>query len=288
VTVTPGTATNVVGQPHTFTVHVNVIGPDSTTAAPDGTTVTWGFTPSGLGTVDTAATTCNAPGTAGGTCNIVFNNNTAGTGTLTVTAVTVVFNGEPHTEHFTAGGLIAPPAPATKTWNNFRVTVTPPTATNTVGEPHTFTVLVEKDTGSGFAPLPNAPVALSSAGTAVVNPPIPSSCTTDANGECRITTTSNAPGSLTLTATYEAASDSPAGPVAFTGSGDKQWVPGPPPPVTPPAVAPTPPAVVPPSHPGVLPFTGSAAGLIAFGAFLVLVGFLLTTVIRRRRAHRAI
>src|SRR4029077_10831771 len=67
VSVTPPTATNLVGQTHTFTVHVNVIGADGTTTpqpAPDGSTVTWTF--NGPGIVAAGATTCNAVGTVAG------------------------------------------------------------------------------------------------------------------------------------------------------------------------------------------------------------------------------
>jgi uncharacterized repeat protein (TIGR01451 family) len=110
-------------------------------------------------------------------------------------------------------------------WSDYRVTVTPATATNFVDEPHTFTVLVERDTGAGLLPLADAPVSLSSSGTAVPNPPIPTSCTTDSNGECKITTTSSVPGTLTIIATYDAASDAGAA-VPFRGSAEKEWQPG--------------------------------------------------------------
>ena len=42
------------------------------------------------------------------------------------------------------------PGPATKTWVDARIAIAP-NATNEVGQPHTFTVTLEKDTGDGPA-----------------------------------------------------------------------------------------------------------------------------------------
>jgi len=284
VTVTPGTATNVAGQDHTFTVHVNVLGLNGPQPAPDGSTATWTF--DGPGTT-APGTTCTNPGTTSGTCNITLaNNQTAGTGTLTITSVTFTVNGQELTAHLTAAGSPPPPT-ATKTWINYRITVSPAIATNIVGQPHTFTVLVERDMGTGFEPLADAPVSLSATGTAVptLNPPIPSTCTTDAAGECKITTTSGTPGTIILTATYDAASD--AGPVSFTGTGQKTWDPAGNV-VGPEAQAPVPPAVIPPPapSPGLLPRTGAGMLVLLLAVLCLLAGTVLT-VVRRRRAHRS-
>jgi hypothetical protein len=226
VSVTPPSSSNVVGQSHTFTVHVNVIGADGTTTpqpAPDGTTVASTFSRPG-----TPASTCTTPGTIGGTCTVtVTNSGTAGTGTLTINSVTFIANGEPFTVDLDVAGpgqSTPPPITASKLWSDYRVTVTPATATNFVDEPHTFTVLVVRDEGEGFEPLPGAHVVLSSSGTAVPDPPIPDFCTTNSAGECEIETTSSTPGTLSITATYDAASD--AGAMQFSGSAAKEWQPG--------------------------------------------------------------
>ena len=79
VTVTPPSATNLVGEPHTFTVSVNLLGADGTpTPVPaQGATVTWSFT--GPGVLDAGATTCDDVGTtAAGTCEIVFTQHRGG------------------------------------------------------------------------------------------------------------------------------------------------------------------------------------------------------------------
>jgi fimbrial isopeptide formation D2 family protein len=226
VSVAPPTATNVAGQSHTFTVHVNLLGADGTTTprpAPEGTTLAWTFV--GPGVDDPAGTTCATPGTSAGTCTITLaNSGTAGSGTLTIDSVSFVANGRPFTVDLSAPGpgqATPPPITASKSWSNYRVTVTPATATNFVTESHTFTVLVERDTGTGFLPLPDVPVTLTATGTAVPDPPIPTSCTTDTAGRCEITTSSAVPGTLTITATYVAASD--AGAVPFSGSAQKEW-----------------------------------------------------------------
>jgi uncharacterized repeat protein (TIGR01451 family)/LPXTG-motif cell wall-anchored protein len=143
--------------------------------------------------------------------------------------VTFVANGQQFTVHLTASGpgqATPPPITASKSWINFRVTVSPATATNFVDEPHTFTVLVERDTGAGagFQPLAGAPVSLSSTFTGTPAPAVQPSCTTDSAGQCEIMVTSSVPGTLTLTAAYDAASD--AGAVPFEGSAQKEWQPG--------------------------------------------------------------
>ena len=56
VTVTPPSETNLIGEPHTFTVGVDVLGADGTPTplpAADGATVTWTF--DGPGVLDAAS-----------------------------------------------------------------------------------------------------------------------------------------------------------------------------------------------------------------------------------------
>jgi hypothetical protein len=82
-----------------------------------------------------------------------------------------------------------------------------PNATNAVGQPHTFTVTVQKDTGSGFvaAQGEHVDVTLTDSNGAVHTAPT-GTCTgaganTDASGECTITFTSNSAGQVTGHAT---------------------------------------------------------------------------------------
>ncbi len=143
-------ATNLVGVPHTFTATVQQTGVANPTeadwtAVPVGTTLTASTT--GPGTLDPAST-CLTPGTAiGGTCQFVVHDAGPGTLTLNVTAIgATTVDGVP----FTNIGLSAP-ATATKTWVSASVTVTPPSATNLAGDPHTFTVHVDVAGADGTA-----------------------------------------------------------------------------------------------------------------------------------------
>ena len=49
--------------------------------------------------------------------------------------------------------------PATKVWVAARISIAP-NATNEIGQPHTFTVTLEKDSGTGFGPAANEHVAV--------------------------------------------------------------------------------------------------------------------------------
>jgi hypothetical protein len=78
------------------------------------------------------------------------------------------------------------------------ITIAPNTATNVVGAPHTFTVTVSEDSGSGFQPVANAPVTvtLTSSNGATPSPGGPFSGITDANGQFQVTFTSATPGQV--------------------------------------------------------------------------------------------
>jgi hypothetical protein len=78
-----------------------------------------------------------------------------------------------------------------------------PNATNEVGQPHTFTVTLQKDTGSGFVPAAgeHVDVTLTDSNGAFHTAPT-GTCTnagpnTDAAGQCTITFTSNSAGKVT-------------------------------------------------------------------------------------------
>ena len=51
----------------------------------------------------------------------------------------------------TTNGTGANSGTASKVWVNARISIAP-NATNEIGQPHTFTVTLEKDSGSGFGP----------------------------------------------------------------------------------------------------------------------------------------
>ena len=127
-------ATNLVGVPHTFTATVEQSADGTTwSPVPDGTTLT--ATTSGVGAIDTAASTCATGGTSGGTCTyVVTDADRPGTLTLTVTAIAgTTVDGLP------VADLVVPPVATAKTWLTYLVMVSP-SATNAVSAAHVFTI----------------------------------------------------------------------------------------------------------------------------------------------------
>src|SRR5262249_7389462 len=81
IQISPLTATNEVGTPHTFTAHVNVnTGTGGYVSAPDGTTITFSIT-NGPGSFVGGVNTCT---TAGGTgsCSVQVVSSTPGVTTI--------------------------------------------------------------------------------------------------------------------------------------------------------------------------------------------------------------
>jgi hypothetical protein len=199
VQITPPTATNRVGTDHVLTGHVNVN--DGSGAgfvnAPAGTTITFALT--GAGAFD-GPSTCTTSGTTG-SCTVQIKSTA--TGSSTVTASTTVTVGGVALTRTTGDGLAGDGAPAQKTWVNAKIAIAP-SATNAIGQPHTFTVTLSKDTGTGtFVPAPgeHVSVTLTDANGASHTAPT-GTCTnagpnTDANGQCTITFTSGSAGTVT-------------------------------------------------------------------------------------------
>src|SRR5262249_47883115 len=93
--------------------------------------------------------------------------------------------------------------PASKIWLNARISIAP-SATNEIGVAHTFTVTLQKDSGSGFGPAAGEHVDVTltpSNGATLPNPTTArgtnASENTDANGQCTITFTSPRAGKVT-------------------------------------------------------------------------------------------
>jgi len=201
IQITPS-ATNRVGAPHTFTAHVNVNPGTGFVNAPDGTTITFTNDNSGPGTPNPPTSCVTAAGS--GSCTTTITSSV--TGSETVSAhTTVTVGGVALTRH--TNGTGANSGPATKTWVNARISIAP-NATNAVGQPHTFTVTLQKDNGTGTfvaASGEHVTVTLTDAGGAVHTAPT-GTCTaaganTDANGQCTITFSSNSAGTVTGHAT---------------------------------------------------------------------------------------
>src|SRR6185369_2333650 len=87
---------------------------------------------------------------------------------------------------------------AVKTFVDARIHITP-TATNRVGQPHTFTAHLEKNLGSGWvdAAGETVTITLTNGGAAGATPSGPFTGTTNANGLFAATFTSATPGTVT-------------------------------------------------------------------------------------------
>ena len=155
-------AINLVGDPHTFDVDVEVNDGTGWTDVPDGTTLTWTWF--GHGSVDTEESTCGTDGTVEGTCQVVVNSGTPGSGTLTITGIDAVdvVVGDQVVANFTRSDFDDLDAfdgdTATKTWIDYDVAVSGD-AVNPLGEGHTFLVSVTYDAGDGPTPAVGATVS---------------------------------------------------------------------------------------------------------------------------------
>ncbi len=199
-------ATNAVGQPHTFTVTLSKDTGTGAFVAAAGEHVDFTLTDSnGANSVlDAAASTCDDAGPntdAAGQCTIVFTSNSAGTVTAHASSTLSVAGSAQFT--VATDGNAPNSGDVVKTFVNAKIDIAP-SATNEVGQPHTFTVTLWKDTGRGtFVPAADehVTVTLTDSGGAVHGAPTGSCTTAGANtnaaGQCTITFTSNAAGKVT-------------------------------------------------------------------------------------------
>jgi hypothetical protein len=219
---------NDVGDPHTFTVDVNTTIAGQPTPAPDGTIVDVTLTHSNAAgnPVTPTTDTCANPGTVGGTCEVTFSSNVAGT--ITGHAEADVDVGDT-TIHVETGGTGNNPD-AFKVFVDGRVSITP-SDVNGIGEPHTFVVDADQNTGSGFvaATNGNVDVTLTDAAGAVnqidaaastCDDNQPSGDNLDANGQCTITFTSNTTGTVTGHATVSMNLTTSEGPITIVRETD--------------------------------------------------------------------
>ena len=199
-------ATNRVGQPHTFTVSVLQDAGQGAgfVAPPDGTIVTVTLTDSAGASHTTSTDTCAGTGTVSGVCTITFSSATAGKVTghasVSLTVGGVTFTRATDGTHGSSNDVV-------KTYVNAKISIVA-SATNAVGAPHTFTVTLMKDTGTGTfvaASGEHVTVTLTDANGASHTTPT-GTCTnaganTDVNGQCTITFNSNSAGTVTGHAT---------------------------------------------------------------------------------------
>ena len=247
VTVTPPTAENLVDTNHTFTVTVEVDRGSGFAPLPDATPT---VTRSGVGSI--TSNTCPAGTDANGTCAVTIRS--AAAGNTTVEAEYVGTAGDSDSATYSDSG--------SKTWLDYRLSVDPREATNSINDPHTFIATLEVDRGSGFGPATGETLDVNAAGvgaiiTIDVSGPAAGTCTTDAAGTCRITVNSSTGGALTITVSYSAQVGDTADTMSALGT--KSWI------------------------GGGIPDTGSETGpILRTAAGLMLAGLLLLLVSMRR------
>jgi hypothetical protein len=222
VTLTPPRAENLTGSSHTLGVLVEQSIDGGVTYGPAaGAQPAVTVTP---GTTTVSANSCANPGAdATGRCSVTITSTATG-----LTTVTASYRGS-----VASGEADLATASATKTWVTFRLTVTPPTATNPTGTSHTFRVGVESDTGSGPKAFAGAQVGLElggpgqisaitgGSGSSLAPDRRTGSCSTDTDGVCAVVITSGDAGTSTLTAVYNASVGTSSG--SFRASAQKVW-----------------------------------------------------------------
>src|SRR5258708_14361669 len=151
-------ATNLINNNHTFTATLTKSTNGGTTFAPaSGQALSFSETGPGTFVPNVANPTCTTSGS--GQCPVTITSSTTG-----LTTVTATFN-EPG---ITVTTPVTLDAPATKQWVNYLLSIDG-NSVNPVGNPHTFTLTLQKDTGSGFAPVGAGEIiALATTGTRAI------------------------------------------------------------------------------------------------------------------------
>ena len=203
---------NEVGQSHTFTVTASQVIGGVLSPAPDGTLVDVTLTNANGAVNSITANTCDDQGplphgTVNGTCDITFTSNSAGTVTGHAEA-DVVLGGEPF--HVATDGTGNNSGDAVKRFVDAQVDITPDDV-NSIGESHTFNVVVQQDDGlaagapgdavSGFGPAPNGttPDVTLTNSDGATNSISSNTCASPGtvNGSCSVTFTSQTAGTVT-------------------------------------------------------------------------------------------
>jgi hypothetical protein len=193
------TDTNEVNDDHTFTVLVEKSVQNSVWTPVQNAIVD--ATPSPVPALLFDESDCTAGTDVNGQCDIVLNSADAGIFTVnastTISVGGVVFNlltgtGAPNSD------------PAVKTYVDGSIALSPQSAVNKVGDPHTIFVHVTKDEGTGSVDAENVTVVFTVTNGAATFVGLDNDCVTDANGNCSVQIVSNTSGNnvINATATY--------------------------------------------------------------------------------------
>ncbi len=198
IALSPLTATNEVNQPHTITA--TVTQDDGAGVDPAvNITVTFSVT---LGTATFVGGDNNCVTNGSGVCSVDINSSS--TGSNTINATTTFLVGGVSLTRATDGdagpdGTVA----AAKTYVDANIILSPLTATNNIGDPHTITATVSQDPGTGFVAAPNGTLVTFSLPTNTASAVFVggvNTCTTTA-GTCSVSINSSTPGNVDIHAT---------------------------------------------------------------------------------------
>ena len=196
IDVTPLTATNKIGDNHVITASIQTHnGNGSWALTGTSTLVTFSIINSNGATA--AFVDGNTCLTTAGSCSITINSPTPGNVSVHASSDPVNLGVAVHVE---TDGLGQNSADAQKDYVNAKISIAQDDI-NAVGDPHTFTIKVEKDTGSGFTGVsgvnPTVVFTPSASGTVTDNC---ASTGTNASGECTVVINSAVAGIFTATA----------------------------------------------------------------------------------------
>lgn len=201
-------ATNLVGTDHVFVATLTVQKSASGPSVPaPGATLDLALT--GEGTIVSPGSSCVT--NASGQCAITIHSDSAGDSTLAAA----------YDDTITTASVDAADS-AVKHWINYRIGIGPD-ATNRVGSTHVFTVLLERDSGSGFGPVEGAhPTLLRLSGPGSLAADGCATTGTDEHGECTIELSSAVTGTSIVQARYDAVEETTSN--TFSASATKHWV----------------------------------------------------------------
>src|SRR5439155_1467187 len=134
IAITPATATNAVGTNHTLTITVTAVG----TGRGKGTASA--SITSGPGRFVGSPTCSYTGGGSTASCTVVITSATTGTTVVSATS-SIPLTGDASVTR-TTNGTAGNSGPASKTWVDATIAITPATATNAVGTNHTLTITV--------------------------------------------------------------------------------------------------------------------------------------------------
>jgi uncharacterized repeat protein (TIGR01451 family) len=196
VQISPLTATNQLGDPHTFTAHVNVNDGSGFANAPAGTTVGFSIV-SGPGSLSAAS--CQTAGSTG-SCSVVLSNASTPGQTTVKASATVTVGGLSLTRE-TGDGKAGDSASAVKTWVDAYITIDPAEETQTVGTTHVYVAHVYVNDGAGgYVAAPNGAVVSFAFRPGSVGSFTGGTTCVIAAGACTIPTTSAVVGTDTMRA----------------------------------------------------------------------------------------